>query len=76
MTTSHFDSIYMSGTLSYIDSLQVNQAKIVESLRALNSTTVKLLNQHKFLDKVSYDTVFTVFITIAIFLQGTYLTAL
>ncbi len=70
MPIHNIDSIINKRTLSFIDSISVQQNKIVECLHSLNSTADKLVNQHKFFGVISYDTVFTVVVTILTFSAG------
>lgn len=66
----YFDSVSATKTQSYIDSIRISQTKIVENLDTLNSTAEKISNQHKFLGLYTYDTVFTVCVSLGIFVAG------
>jgi hypothetical protein len=70
MLTHSFDSVSTAKTLSCFDSITIHQTKIIGSLNALNTTADKLLNQHKFFGVISYDTIFTVVVTLLTFSAG------
>lgn len=68
----HFDTL-ITNSLAPLDSISLNQMKMIKSLDSLNATTLKVSNEDKLLNKFSYDTVFTVAVTLSIFALGIFI---